>query len=115
MSGTSSRRLGDGAFRLEDLALDAEHVQHLLGADVRAGDLVDGLCSGAQRDDEEGGVPVESDQVADVDLPREREVGPEPGDEARRRGPGTSTWAASSVDCGSATRTPARRTSWERA
>ena len=74
-------RLGDGALRLEDLALDPEHVQHLLGADVRARDLVDGLRSRAQRDDEERGVAVEGDQVADVDLPREREAGAEPGDE----------------------------------
>ena len=51
------------------------------GADERAGDLVDGLGRGAQRNDEEGCVPVERDQVADVDLPGEREARAEPGHE----------------------------------
>ena len=75
------RRLLGRALGLGDLALDGEDAEHPLRADERASDLVDGFGGRAQRQHEERGVPVEGDEVADVDLPREREAGAEPGDE----------------------------------
>ena len=67
------------------VALDREHVEHPPGADERARHLVDRLGRRPQRDDEEGGVPVERDELADADLPREREARADPRRRARRR------------------------------
>ena len=55
--------------------------EHALRPDVRARQLVDRLRRRAQRQHEERGVPVEGDEIARVDLPREREARAEPRDE----------------------------------
>ena len=61
--------------------LDAQHVDHPASAHERARDLVDRLPGGAERDHEEGRVPVEGDEVARVDRPREDEPRADPGDD----------------------------------
>ena len=55
--------------------------EHPLGADERAGDLVDRLGRHAQRDHEEGGIAVEGDELAGADLTLDREPRAEPGDD----------------------------------
>ena len=80
-SGAPSGGSDAGLLGLGDVPLDGEDAEHPLRADERAGDLVDGFCGRAQRQHEERGVPVEGDEVADVDLPREREACAEPRDE----------------------------------
>ena len=75
------RRLGGGRLGIGDVRLDVQHVEHASGADERARDLVHRLRGSSQRDDEERRVPVERDELADVDLPGHREPGAEPGDD----------------------------------
>ena len=85
------------------------------GADQRAGDLVGGLDRGADRHDEEEGVAVERDDVADVErCPRARAAR-----RARSRSDQEDARAAApaprpAVACSVATRTPASRSSSER-
>ncbi len=69
-------------------------------ADERARHLVDRLGRGAQRDDEERGVAVERDQLAGAIFPSSAKRAPIHVTSTTKR-PGTKTWAASSVDCGS--------------
>ena len=91
-----------------------EHVEHPPRADERPRDLVDGLGGRAEREHEEGGVAVERDELARRDSPVDRETWRRARRRVTTKIPGRSTCAASSVDCGSATRTPARRTCCER-
>ena len=121
-------RLGDrGAPARAIVALDARARRASAGRRRARGDLVDGLGRGAQRDDEEGRVPVERDQLADVDPPREREARAEPGDEHDEEpgneapGPRRASTAGArparrcaappAIARGSGGRTPARRRS----
>ena len=91
-----------------------------LGADQRAGHLVGRLDRRTDRDDEEEGVAVERDDVADVDRALDREPGAEPGDQheedarqqhlggvqggLRRRDVDAGPLAARATGCGSGAR-----------
>ena len=81
VSGDAGRRHVRRILGVGDVRLDLEDVQHPPRADEGARDLVDSLRGRPQRDHEEGGVTVEGDQLADVDLPRDREAGAEPRDQ----------------------------------
>ena len=66
---------------LADQRLDPDDRQHPLCPDERSRDLVDGLGRDPQRDDEEGGIAVEGDELAGADAAVDSEPRAQPGDE----------------------------------
>ena len=69
--------------RLARVRGQRQHPHHPAGRDVTAGELLYGLGERAQREEQEGGVPVEGDELRHRDRARAARTGPR----ARSRGP----------------------------